>query len=139
MNSQALIEFFNDCKNNYGLEEINLKDEQAVLSSSLISNRNAVGFLPTGFGKSLVYLIPAIHARETGQRHMTIVVSPLKALMDDQIDTFTANGFRCCKIEPRSEMKAEVIEGLSKNAKKTKNERVPKSKLVIVNLKYFDS
>lgn len=51
---------------------------------ALIAGRDATVLLPTGRGKSLCYQVPAVVARKAG-RGMTLVVSPLIALMDDQV------------------------------------------------------
>ncbi|MBK8979417.1 MAG: RecQ family ATP-dependent DNA helicase [Planctomycetes bacterium] len=54
-----------------------------------------LGILPTGAGKSLCFQVPAIagHAR-TGA--LTVVVSPLQALMKDQVDGFVARTGSTC-------------------------------------------
>jgi RecQ family ATP-dependent DNA helicase len=47
---------------------------------------NVLGIMPTGMGKSLCYLLPTyLWARDGGQA-LTVVVSPLLALMQDQVD-----------------------------------------------------
>jgi ATP-dependent DNA helicase RecQ len=48
--------------------------------------------MATGGGKSLCYQAPAIIAAEQGDRRLTLVVSPLVALMDDQVASLRAMG-----------------------------------------------
>ena len=57
---------------------------QADAVDALVSGRDATVLLPTGAGKSLCYQVPALVAARQG-RGTTIVVSPLIALMDDQV------------------------------------------------------
>lgn len=54
---------------------------------AVLARRDSVVVLPTGGGKSLCYQAPAVARREP-----TIVVSPLIALMKDQVDGLTRNG-----------------------------------------------
>lgn len=57
--------------------------QREIVSASL-SGRPHLAILPTGGGKSICYQIPALHRHErTGA--LTIVISPLKALMKDQV------------------------------------------------------
>src|SRR6187399_2999506 len=60
---------------------------QREIMAAVTENRDAVAVLPTGAGKSLCYQLPAL-VREG----LTVVVSPLIALMKDQVDQLTANG-----------------------------------------------
>ncbi|MBQ9202375.1 MAG: ATP-dependent DNA helicase RecQ [Bacteroidales bacterium] len=46
---------------------------------------------PTGAGKSLIFQLPAFHIAKKGD--VTIIVSPLIALMKDQVDAIKARGF----------------------------------------------
>ena len=57
---------------------------QAEAIDAFASGRDAVVVLPTGGGKSVCFQIPAILSRRAG-RGPTLVVSPLIALMDDQV------------------------------------------------------
>ncbi len=61
---------------------------QLEVISALHSGRDALVLMPTGGGKSLCYQIPALLAREG----VTVVVSPLIALMQDQTAALQANG-----------------------------------------------
>lgn len=61
-------------------------DQQAIVEQ-VISGGDAVVLMPTGGGKSLCYQVPSIVREGTG-----IVVSPLIALMQDQVDALLAVG-----------------------------------------------
>ncbi len=64
---------------------------QDDIVSAGIAGRSLLGILPTGGGKSLCYQLPAlIRYHQTGA--LTIVVSPLQALMKDQVDTLLHRG-----------------------------------------------
>ncbi len=60
--------------------------QREIIEASL-SGRDVVAILPTGAGKSLCYQLPAV-VREG----LTVVVSPLIALMKDQVDQLQAAG-----------------------------------------------
>ena len=57
---------------------------QAAIVDHVIGGGDALVLMPTGGGKSLCYQVPAIARRRTGQG-VSIVVSPLIALMHDQV------------------------------------------------------
>jgi len=60
---------------------------QREIMDATLANRDVVAILPTGAGKSLCFQLPAL-AREG----ITLVISPLIALMKDQVDALTASG-----------------------------------------------
>ena len=60
--------------------------QREIIETSLAS-RDVFALLPTGGGKSLCFQIPALH-----RPGLTIVVSPLIALMKDQVDQLQAAG-----------------------------------------------
>lgn len=62
---------------------------QRAIISSLIEGQDVLALMPTGGGKSLCYQIPALVRHGTG-----IVVSPLIALMQDQVDALKELGVR---------------------------------------------
>lgn len=65
------------------------RGRQADIIDSVVQGRPVLALMPTGGGKSLCYQIPALMRDGTA-----IVVSPLIALMRDQVDALTQNGVR---------------------------------------------
>ncbi|MFS0705574.1 DNA helicase RecQ, partial [Cellulomonas sp. 179-A 9B4 NHS] len=63
-------------------------DQEAVVDT-VVGGGDAVVLMPTGGGKSLCYQVPALVREGTG-----VVVSPLIALMQDQVDALSALGVR---------------------------------------------
>lgn len=64
---------------------------QAEAVAATISGRDAVVLLPTGSGKSLCYQLPALLASRNGYG-TTVVISPLIALMQDQVGALRRYG-----------------------------------------------
>lgn len=67
------------------------RDHQQTLVEGLLAGKDVFGVMPTGGGKSLCYQLPAVMAEGCA-----VVVSPLIALMKDQVDAACANGIRAC-------------------------------------------
>ena len=66
---------------------------QFEIIEAIILKKNILAVMPTGAGKSLCYQLPAIYS---GSK--TIVISPLVALMDDQIVSLKEVGLKATKI-----------------------------------------
>ncbi len=64
---------------------------QAEIVGDALDRRDVFVILPTGGGKSLCYQLPAVLERQRGHG-VTVVVSPLIALMQNQVDVLRANG-----------------------------------------------
>ncbi len=67
---------------------------QREVVSALLAGRSALAVFPTGGGKSLCYQLPAVVLEGT-----CLVVSPLVALMKDQIDALTLRGVRAARLD----------------------------------------
>ncbi|WP_435526669.1 DNA helicase RecQ [Microbacterium aurantiacum] len=65
------------------------RGDQAAIIDQVTGGGDAVVLMPTGGGKSVCYQVPALVRPGTG-----LVVSPLIALMHDQVDALVANGVR---------------------------------------------
>ncbi|HEY9370321.1 DNA helicase RecQ [Streptomyces sp.] len=65
------------------------RGEQQQIIEQVVAGGDALVLMPTGGGKSLCYQIPALVREGTG-----VVISPLIALMQDQVDALTALGVR---------------------------------------------
>lgn len=92
-----------------------LYPEQSAVISDVLAGRDVFVLMPTGSGKSLCYQLPAI-LREG----VTIVVSPLIALMKDQVDSLRMNGISAAFINSSlsaSEIEKEELEILHSRKK----------------------
>ena len=68
--------------------------QQAIVEEAMAGG-HALGILPTGTGKSLCYQIPAL-SRYDKTGALTVAISPLVALMEDQVAGMEARGIGCC-------------------------------------------
>ncbi|MGC9984428.1 MAG: ATP-dependent DNA helicase RecQ [Polyangia bacterium] len=71
-----------------------LRPGQAEVIESVLSGRDTLAIMPTGSGKSLTYQLPALSL--TGP---TLVVSPLLALIEDQVGKLKAAGVAVARID----------------------------------------
>ncbi len=76
----------------FGFASFRPGQEQVV--DSLLAGRSALAVFPTGAGKSLCYQLPALLLDG-----VTVVVSPLIALMKDQIDFLTRQGVDAARLD----------------------------------------
>ncbi|HKU66175.1 MAG TPA: RecQ family ATP-dependent DNA helicase [Candidatus Baltobacteraceae bacterium] len=84
---------------------------QREIAQAVLEGRDAIALLPTGGGKSLCYQLPALL-----QPGLTLVISPLIALMKDQVDALTANGIAATYLNSAidADAAAERIEALNR-------------------------
>lgn len=64
---------------------------QVPILDRALRNKSVIGLLPTGGGKSLTYQLAALL-----QPGVTIIIDPLKSLMEDQYYGLHSNGIDCC-------------------------------------------
>ena len=83
--SQALSEHF-------GFAEFRAGQREVI--EALLAGRSAVAVFPTGSGKSLCYQLPALLLEG-----LTLVVSPLIALMKDQVDALQNRGIAAQRLD----------------------------------------
>ena len=76
--AEALLKYFSYNTFRPGQEEV---------IDSILHGKNVLAVLPTGAGKSVCYQIPALISE-----NFSIVISPLIALMKDQVDGLVSNG-----------------------------------------------
>jgi ATP-dependent DNA helicase RecQ len=102
------MESFEDPKlslrKHFGFEDF--REGQQEVISTILSGKDAMVVMPTGSGKSLCYQLPAMMMKGA-----TLVVSPLIALMKDQVDALHARGLPATFINsaiPDSEQHARI-------------------------------
>ena len=82
------------------------REGQREVVASILEGKDAVVVMPTGSGKSLCYQLPAMI-----RDGVTLVVSPLIALMKDQVDALRARGLPATFINssiPEAEQRARI-------------------------------
>ena len=120
-----------------------LRPGQAEVIERLLAGHSVAAIFPTGSGKSLCYQLPALHLP-----HLTLVISPLLALMRDQLDFLRNKGIAAAALDSTldanqsRELMAQVERGELKilmiSVERLKNERfrrfiarIPLSLLVV--------
>nr|WP_315175641.1 DNA helicase RecQ [uncultured Flavobacterium sp.] len=78
-------------KENFGFEKF--RPNQEAIINCVLSGQDTLAIMPTGGGKSICFQLPALVLPG-----ITIVISPLIALMKDQVDSLKANGIEACFI-----------------------------------------
>ena len=77
------------------LEKISLKKEQIPCLEKLICTRKDIALLLTGFGKNIIYqLLPETHKIKGDSQWVVLVVTPLNAIMTEQVKILNSLGIR---------------------------------------------
>lgn len=90
----------------------NFRAYQEEIIDAILSKKDLLSVLPTGAGKSLCYQLPSLLSGG-----LTVVISPLIALMQDQVRALKELGLKAAMINSiqTNTKNAEVIEKLTKN------------------------
>jgi ATP-dependent DNA helicase RecQ len=138
---QQTAQLIASLKQTFGFDQFRGGQEQTI--QQLIAGQSSLAIFPTGSGKSLCYQFTAMHLP-----HVTLVVSPLLALMKDQLEFLASKGIPAASIdstlsgEQSQQVMADVRSGKIKilmvSVERFKNERfrqfinaVPISMLVV--------
>ncbi|KAI0348544.1 ATP-dependent DNA helicase [Trametopsis cervina] len=85
-------------KSTFGFDDFRLSQKE-VINRLVVENENALVLFPTGGGKSLTYQIPALCLEG-----LTLVISPLIALMKDQVDALVERGVKAASLDSTQDM-----------------------------------
>mgnify|MGYP003288370911 CR=1 FL=1 len=100
----SLTDALSSLRKHFGFDDF--REGQRDVIGSILEGKDAVVVMPTGSGKSLCYQLPAMILDGA-----TLVVSPLIALMKDQVDALLARGLPATFINssiPESEQRARI-------------------------------
>lgn len=87
-----------------------LRDEQVSVIESVLQKKHTVGVFPTGFGKSICFLLPPLilDTLQQSKRHICIVI----CLMLDQCKHNKIHSKSAAVVSSKDEMSIEVTEGM---------------------------
>ncbi|MFT6194041.1 MAG: ATP-dependent DNA helicase RecQ, partial [Cognaticolwellia sp.] len=109
-------------KTTFGFDEFRTGQEQTI--TQLLNGDSSLAIFPTGAGKSLCYQLAAINLP-----HLTLVVSPLLALMKDQLAFLHTKGIAAASIDSTL--------SFEESQKITRNVRSGKIKILMVSVERF--
>jgi ATP-dependent DNA helicase RecQ len=92
MNAQPSNSLQQSLKTTFGFEAFREGQQQTI--TQLLAGHSTLSIFPTGSGKSLCYQLTALHLP-----HLTLVVSPLLALMKDQLSFLASKGIKAASID----------------------------------------
>lgn len=103
----------NILKQYFGFDQFRGLQEAAI--NAVLDKKDTLVLMPTGGGKSICYQVPALLLPG-----FTVVISPLIALMKDQVDALVANGIAAAALHSAQESDNErnVFEAIAKGALK---------------------
>lgn len=73
------------------------REGQFEIIDNVLKGFNVFGIMPTGSGKSLTYILPALIMAEEFET-LTVIISPLIALMQDQVQNLREKGISNCSL-----------------------------------------
>lgn len=96
---------FNLVKKDFNIT-FDIKEEQLQVAKSVLNGRNVVGFLPTGYGKTLCLVIPTMVKKD--EDAITLIISPLNSLIDDHMGTMREWNISCAKITADTDIETRI-------------------------------
>lgn len=120
----------NILKKQFGYDAFRLHQEAVV--KSVLAKKDTFVLMPTGAGKSLCYQLPALMLEG-----LTIVVSPLIALMKDQVDALRLNGIPAAYINSTQSWQEQEIVLRDAREKKLKLLYVAPEKLLANSMAFL--
>lgn len=81
-----------------------LKDKQYEVINNLLLKKDVIGLLPTGYGKSMCYLLPPLVSKK-----VMFIISPLISLMEDQKEKLDTMEIPCAALHCNNKNKQEEI------------------------------
>jgi superfamily II DNA helicase RecQ len=89
-----------------------LREQQVQALVHLTNNKNVFAVLPTGFGKSLIYLLfPMLFDNIHSTKSAAVIISPLLAIMINQVDIWRKKGVSCVVVTKKENMSEADIKG----------------------------
>ena len=94
------------CSSNFILDKFALTDIQVNLLRAFMDGKDAIGVLPTSYGKSIIYFLAPVvsfqlHSSGHANYHpeaIIIVVTPTISLIDDQVKRCTELGIKAIQL-----------------------------------------
>lgn len=111
MPSDTLVDLSELLETRFGMKDF--RPGQRAVIERLLSGKSAAAIFPTGGGKSLCYQLPAIVLEG-----LTLVVSPLLALMREQVDQLNSRGITAARLD--STLSADEARGVMQDVRSGK-------------------
>ena len=105
----GLLETVRKAAASFGYTQLKKEQEEVILSFA--SGHDVFVSLPTGYGKSLCFaVLPRLFDMLRGavRKSIVVVVSPLIALMKDQVATFSSKGIHAAYVSDKEDCSGEM-------------------------------
>ena len=86
----------------------NFREYQKDIIVDILDNNDVFAILPTGGGKSLLYQFPATYSKK-----ITIVISPLISLMNDQAEFLNSKNIKCACLNSESKINYSDLKNMN--------------------------